>query len=129
VVPEAFGEILRTFKQRYGDRLPPIYITENGCSFDDAIGPDGAVDDHQRIAFLESHLSAVRAAMAEGVDVRGYFVWSLLDNFEWAEGYGPRFGLIHVDYETQKRTPKASYAWYRDLIAVNPRRAAERPAW
>jgi beta-galactosidase len=116
IVPDGLRSLLVTLRDSYGSALPPIYITENGCSFDDAPGPDGTVDDQQRIAFLGSHLSAVAAAMADGVDVRGYFVWSLLDNFEWSEGYHPRFGLVHVDYETQKRTPKASYAWYRDLI-------------
>jgi beta-glucosidase len=121
IVPDGLRSLLVTLRDSYGPALPPIYITENGCSFDDAVGPDGAVDDRQRIAFLDSHLSAVRAAMGEGVDVRGYFVWSLLDNFEWAEGYHPRFGLIHVDYESQKRTPKASYAWYRDRITGDPR--------
>jgi beta-glucosidase len=127
IVPDGLRSLLVTLRDSYGSALPPIHITENGCSFDDARGPDGVVDDQQRIAFLDSHLSAVRAAMAEGVDVRGYFAWSLLDNFEWAEGYHPRFGLIHVDYETQQRTPKASYAWYRDLIADGPRQAAKRP--
>jgi beta-glucosidase len=96
--------------------LPPIYITENGCSFADEVGPDGKVHDPERIDFLAEHLAAVRAAMDAGVDVRGYFVWSLLDNFEWSKGYAPRFGLVHVDYETQRRTPKDSYEWYRKLV-------------
>jgi beta-glucosidase len=117
IVPDGLRSLLVSLRDSYGPALPPIYITENGCSFDDTVGPDGGVDDRQRIAFLDAHLAAVQAAIAEGVDVRGYFVWSLLDNFEWAEGYHPRFGLVHVDYATQRRTPKASYAWYRDLIA------------
>ncbi|MFD8638408.1 family 1 glycosylhydrolase, partial [Streptomyces sp. NPDC059656] len=70
----------------------------------------------RRIAYHEGHVASLHRAMAEGVDVRGYFIWSILDNFEWAEGYRQRFGLVHVDYETQERTPKESYAWYRDLI-------------
>ncbi|MEU8118554.1 GH1 family beta-glucosidase [Spirillospora sp. NPDC049024] len=115
IVPDAFLSLLRTLDSRYD--LPPLYITENGCSFADEPGPDGTVDDTSRIEFLDAHIAAVRAAVEEGVDIRGYFTWSLLDNFEWAEGYHPRFGLVHVDYETQKRTPKASYGWYRDLIA------------
>jgi beta-glucosidase len=115
IVPDAFLSLLRTLDTRYD--LPPLYITENGCSFPDEIGPDGVVDDSSRIEFLDAHIKAMRTAIDEGVDIRGYFTWSLLDNFEWSEGYHPRFGLVHVDYETQKRTPKKSYAWYRDLIA------------
>jgi beta-glucosidase len=116
VVPAAFGEILRTFKDRYGDRLPPIYITENGCAIND--GPvDGVVADQRRIDYLDSYLRVLKQAIDDGLDVRGYFQWSLLDNFEWSVGYSQRFGLVHVDFETQARTPKASYHWYRDLIA------------
>jgi beta-glucosidase len=117
VIPEGFTEILVSLKKRYADALPPIYITENGAAYPDVVGPDGQIDDPKRIAYIESHLKAVRAAMDLGVDVRGYFVWSFLDNFEWAEGYRPRFGLVRVDYETQQRTPKRSFLWYRDLIA------------
>ncbi|MGI5205914.1 GH1 family beta-glucosidase [Spirillospora sp. CA-108201] len=120
IVPDAFLSLLRTLDSRYD--LPPLYITENGCSFADEPGPDGAVDDPSRIEFLDAHIAAMRTAVDEGVDIRGYFAWSLLDNFEWAEGYHPRFGLVHVDYETQKRTPKTSYGWYRDLIASSRRR-------
>jgi beta-glucosidase len=115
IVPDAFLSLLRTLDSRYD--LPPLYITENGCSFTDEAGPDGVVDDTPRIEFLDAHIRAMRTAVDEGVDIRGYFTWSLLDNFEWAEGYHPRFGLVHVDYETQKRTPKKSYGWYRDVIA------------
>jgi beta-glucosidase len=92
----------------------PIYITENGMANDDRI-ENGAVYDPQRIDFLDLHFAAVRQAIAEGVPVRGYFVWSLLDNYEWAFGYSKRFGLVHVDYATQKRTPKASF---RQLAAA-----------
>jgi beta-glucosidase len=116
IVPDAFGEILRTLKARYGDRLPPIYITENGCAIND--GPvDGVVDDQRRISYLDGYLRSLKSAIDDGVDVRGYFQWSLLDNFEWSVGYSQRFGLVHVDYETLQRTPKASYHWYRELIA------------
>ncbi|MFD7402383.1 GH1 family beta-glucosidase [Streptomyces sp. NPDC059866] len=109
VVPEALTELLTGFRERYGDRLPPVVITENGCSYE-------GIDDQDRIAYLDGHVRALHRALAAGVDVRGYFVWSLLDNFEWAEGYARRFGLVHVDRETLERTPKASYAWFRDLL-------------
>jgi len=116
VVPEAFTEILVTLKQRYGDGLPPIWITENGCAYEDVPGPDGSIVDNDRIAFLDAHVRAVHAAMQAGVDVRGYCMWSIMDNWEWGEGFTKRFGLVHVDFDTQVRTPKASYAWYRNLI-------------
>ena len=118
VVPDGLREQLVLLKERYGDALPPVYITESGCAYDDEV-VDGACEDPERIAYLDAHLRAVAAAVAEGVDVRGYYTWSLLDNFEWAEGYTKRFGLVHVDYPTQRRTPKASYAWYRDVIAAH----------
>ncbi|SHN00282.1 GH1 family beta-glucosidase [Cryptosporangium aurantiacum] len=117
VVPEAFTELLTGLNERYGEKLPPVYITENGAAYDDKPDADGRVQDDDRIAYLDSHLRAVHAAMAAGVDVRGYFCWSFLDNFEWAEGYAKRFGLVRVDYETQERTPKASYDWFRSVIA------------
>ncbi|WP_307075404.1 GH1 family beta-glucosidase [Streptomyces canus] len=109
VVPEGLTELLTAFHARYGDRLPPVVITENGCSYE-------GVDDQDRIAYLDSHIRALHKALEAGVDVRGYFVWSLMDNFEWAEGYARRFGLVHVDFETLARTPKASYAWYQELL-------------
>jgi beta-glucosidase len=97
----------------------PIMITENGAAFDDKLEADGRVHDDPRIAYLRDHLAAVADAIAAGVDVRGYFAWSLLDNFEWAYGYSKRFGLIHVDYDSQERTWKDSAHWYRDVIAAN----------
>ncbi|MFB7335198.1 GH1 family beta-glucosidase [Streptomyces adustus] len=109
VVPEGLTELLTTFRERYGDRLPPVVITENGCSYE-------GVDDQERITFLDGHVRALHRALEQGVDVRGYFVWSLMDNFEWAEGYQRRFGLVHVDYDTLERTPKASYHWLRDAL-------------
>ncbi|WP_371671625.1 GH1 family beta-glucosidase [Streptomyces sp. NBC_00289] len=109
VVPEGLTELLTGFRDRFGDRLPPIVITENGCSYP-------GIDDQDRIAYLDGHIRALHDAVEAGVDVRGYFVWSLLDNFEWAEGYERRFGLVHVDFETLERTPKASYGWFRDVL-------------
>ncbi|MFJ5773280.1 GH1 family beta-glucosidase [Streptomyces sp. NPDC093094] len=109
VVPEGLTELLTGFHDRYGDRLPPVVVTENGCSYD-------GLDDQARITYLDGHLRALHRAVEAGVDVRGYFVWSLLDNFEWAEGYTQRFGLVHVDPETQERTPKASYTWFADML-------------
>ncbi|MCL6667392.1 GH1 family beta-glucosidase [Streptomyces panaciradicis] len=109
VVPSGLTELLTGFRERYGDRLPPVVVTENGCSYP-------GLDDRDRIAYLDGHVRALHDAVEAGVDVRGYFVWSLLDNFEWAEGYERRFGLVHVDFATQERTPKSSYRWYRELL-------------
>lgn len=114
--PRDLRDMLVELDSRY-DRLPPLYITENGCAFNDYVDPNGAVVDPERISFLQRHLDACRDAIAAGVDLRGYFVWSLLDNFEWQEGYSKRFGLVYVDYPTGTRIPKASYYWYRDLVA------------
>ncbi|MFF5492443.1 GH1 family beta-glucosidase [Streptomyces aquilus] len=109
VVPEALTELLTTFRARYGDRLPPVVITENGCSYE-------GVHDRARIDYLDGHVRALHRALEAGVDVRGYFVWSLMDNFEWAEGYAQQFGLVHVNFATQERTKKDSYAWYQSLL-------------
>ncbi|GGU97044.1 beta-glucosidase [Streptomyces litmocidini] len=117
VVPGALRKLLVSLRDRYGTDLPPIHITENGSAEHDALAPDGSVHDTDRVAYLDGHLHAVAEALAEGVDVRGYSVWSLLDNFEWAYGYSRRFGLVHVDFPTGRRTPKASYHWYRSLLA------------
>jgi beta-glucosidase len=97
---------------------PPLYVHEAGAAFNDVVGEDGQVHDDRRVEWLEAHLHAARAAMADGVDLRGFFVWSLLDNFEWAEGYRHRFGIVHVDFATLARTPKASAHWYRRVIAA-----------
>lgn len=118
VVPAGLTATLVQLKERYGDRLPPVHVTENGCSYAVGPGDDGAVHDTERIAYLDGHLRAVADARAQGVDVRGYYCWSLLDNFEWAEGFTQRFGLVHVDYDTLTRTPKDSYGWYRDTITA-----------
>jgi beta-glucosidase len=115
VAPEGMVELLERI---HGDYAPAeIHITENGSCYDDAPGPDGEIDDVERRSFLARHLAAAREALARGVPIRGYFAWSLLDNFEWAEGYQRRFGLAHVDFSTQRRSLKASGRWYRDFLA------------
>lgn len=116
IVPQSLRWGPRFLHERY--RLP-ILVTENGVSLPDWISLDGRVHDPQRIDFLHRYLTQLRLAIADGADVRGYFHWSILDNFEWAEGYKQRFGLVHVDYETQRRTPKDSAFWYRDLMSAN----------
>jgi beta-glucosidase len=110
VVPDGLRETLATLAARYGDRLPPVYITESGCAYHDE------VHDKRRVDYLDGHVRAAHQAIADGIDVRGYFVWSIVDNFEWAAGYSQRFGLVHVDYDTLARTKKDSFQWYRDLI-------------
>lgn len=117
VYPEGLYEILGRVHFDY--RFPALYITENGAAYPDRIGPDGQVDDPLRVSFLKRHLAAAARVIATGVPLRGYFVWSLLDNFEWAHGYSKRFGLIYVDYQTQQRTLKTSAHWYRRVIAAN----------
>jgi beta-glucosidase len=112
---EALTDLLVGLQRDYG--TVPVYITENGAALHDAISPDGRVHDLERIDFIERHLVAARQALDEGVDLRGYFVWSLMDNFEWAMGYGPRLGLVYVDYATQRRIPKDSFDWYREVVA------------
>jgi beta-glucosidase len=108
------AELLLRIDHEYGPVA--LYVTENGAAYPDEPDRNGYVDDRERVAFLEEHVHAAEAALAAGVDLRGYFVWSLLDNFEWAEGYGARFGIVYVDYATQRRCPKASAAWYRAFI-------------
>jgi beta-glucosidase len=108
-------ELLLRLRRDYGEI--PIYITENGAAYDDAPVVDGYVDDPERVAYLQQHLEALSRAIADGADVRRYYAWSLLDNFEWEHGYAMRFGIVHVDYETQRRIPKRSGLWYRDYIS------------
>ncbi len=97
----------------------PLYVTENGAAEHDYVGPDGVVHDPDRVRYLGQHIQATKDAIDQGVDVKGYFVWSLLDNFEWAMGYSVRFGLVWVDYPTAKRVPKDSFRWYSQVIAAN----------
>lgn len=127
VVPAGLTAMLTTLAGRYPGQLPPVYITENGCSVADTADASGHVADQPRISYLDGHVRAVADAITAGVDVRGYLVWSLLDNFEWAEGYQQRFGLVYVDYDSQERIPKSSYGWYRDLITAQ-RKGAGKPA-
>jgi beta-glucosidase len=114
ICPQAFTELLVSLNQKY--KLPPIYITENGAAMADVL-IDDKVQDTDRIEYFQGHLSAVNDAINQGVNICGYFAWSLMDNFEWAEGYLKRFGIVYVDYKTQKRTIKASGLAYRDFIS------------
>jgi beta-glucosidase len=101
----------------------PLYITENGCAAEDYVNQDGVVNDVERVSYLHQHFAAAARAIAEGVNLAGYYVWSLLDNFEWGWGYQKRFGLVFVDYESQRRIPKASARFYAGVIgtgAVKP---------
>jgi len=107
--------------------VPPLYITENGAAFKDEVSPDGHVHDPRRVNYLREHLTQVRLAIDDGVNLRGYFVWSLLDNFEWAFGYSKRFGLVYVDYATQQRIVKDSGEWYAQVIARNGVDGPARP--
>jgi beta-glucosidase len=121
VEPDGLTEVLTRVRDEYGP--VPLYVHEAGAAYDDGPGPDGAVHDERRVAWLDAHLRAALAARADGVDLRGFFVWSLLDNFEWAEGYANRFGIVHVDFDTQVRTPKDSAHWFTS-IASAPRVSA-----
>ncbi|QWU17709.1 beta-glucosidase [Paenibacillus sophorae] len=115
IYPEGFYKVLSYINNRYGDI--PIYITENGACYND--GPDnGIVADPKRVGYLHKHLLQLHRCISNGIPVKGYFAWSLLDNFEWAYGYSMRFGLVHVDYDTLARTPKDSFYWYQDVIAT-----------
>ena len=116
IVPSALTELLLRLQRDYG--VVPFVITENGAAFDDELNGAAVVEDDRRVAYLARHIEAVERAREQGADVRGYYVWSLLDNFEWEHGYAKRFGIVFVDFPTQRRIPKRSALWYRDLIAA-----------
>ena len=124
IEPGGLHEVLLDLATGY--RPPPLYIHETGAAFADEVGPDGTVDDPRRVAFLDGHLRAALDAVDAGVDLRGFFVWSLLDNFEWAHGYGRRFGIVHVDFADQRRTPKASARWYSQVARAGAVSGSER---
>jgi beta-glucosidase len=126
VVPEGLRDLLIRLHKDYDPKA--IYITENGAAFSDVRGHDGGVEDPERQGYLEAYIGAVAEAAASGSPVRGYFAWSLLDNFEWAWGYWKRFGLIYIDYATLERVPKGSFYWYRDLIAAQRARGEDSEA-
>ncbi|MCU1435163.1 MAG: bglA1 [Pseudarthrobacter sp.] len=127
VNPDGLRKLLVRLGEEY-PCLPPLYITENGAAYDDTVEPDGSVQDTERTGFILDHVAAVGEALDQGADVRGYFVWSLLDNFEWSWGYGKRFGIVRVDYGTFERTVKASGHAYARLIASAKQRARALPA-
>jgi beta-glucosidase len=115
--PQGISDVLKGIRDRYGN--PPVFITENGCALEDRPDSKGYVEDWTRVDYLRAHIRAVHRALFEGCDVRGYYIWSLLDNFEWAGGYALRFGIVRTDYKTMRRIPKLSARWYRDVIKEN----------
>jgi beta-glucosidase len=117
VEPDGLTETLTRLHEEYGS--PRVYVHENGAAYDDVVDPSGAVDDRDRLAFLDAHVRACARALELGVDLRGYFVWSLMDNFEWAEGYARRFGIVRVEPGTLRRVPKRSAAWYAQVARSN----------
>lgn len=119
ISPSQLTELLLHLKEDYNN--PPLFVTENGTAIGEPADPTGFVDDQGRINYLRAHFQAAHKAIEKGADLRGYYVWSLMDNFEWAEGYDLRFGLIHVGFNSpdRKRTPKASFHWYQDVIQKN----------
>jgi len=120
VQPEGLTRVLVRLHEEYtGPAGVALYVTENGAAYDDIPDGDGFVADHERRDFIDGHLRAVHEAIARGADVRGYFAWSMLDNYEWAWGYHQRFGIVRVDFDTQVRTPKASALWYAKVAGSN----------
>jgi beta-glucosidase len=119
LTPNGLEDLMVRWHKEYGAQLPDLYITENGAAYDDGPDANGVVNDQRRIDYLQTHLKAVSNAIAQGSPVKGYYQWSLMDNFEWALGYDKRFGIVHVDFETQKRTIKESAKWYSNVIKNN----------
>ena len=117
IYPQGLTDLLLRLKADYNN--VPVFITENGAVYDDEVGPDGQVHDEGRVNFLRKHFTAAHKAIEAGANLQGYFVWSFMDNFEWAFGYTKRFGIVHVNYETQQRTPKDSARFYSGVIATN----------
>jgi beta-glucosidase len=117
VYPEGLHETLLRVHRDYG--FPALYVTENGAAYADQRGPDGTINDPQRVDYLRAHFGSAARAISDGAPLRGYFVWSLIDNFEWAYGYTKRFGIVYVDYSTQDRILKSSAKWYQGVIADN----------
>ena len=115
--PQGFTDMLKRIRDSYGN--PTVYITENGCALEDFPDAKGYVEDWGRLDYLRGHIRAVHRAIAEGCNIRGYFVWSLMDNFEWSHGLEPRFGIVRVDYKTMRRVPKLSARWYSGVIKEN----------
>ncbi|MGC8683825.1 MAG: family 1 glycosylhydrolase, partial [Athalassotoga sp.] len=116
IYPEGFYKILKGVQDEYNPK--EVYVTENGAAFDDKV-ENNAVHDQKRIDYLKEHISQAHKAIGDGVKLKGYFVWSLMDNFEWAQGYSKRFGITYVDYKTQKRILKDSAKWYANVISKN----------
>jgi beta-glucosidase len=116
VEPEGLTATLRRVHDDYGPI--PMMVTENGAAYPDVVAADGSVHDNDRVDYLKTHIQAISDAIDAGVDIKGYFVWSLLDNFEWAWGYSRRFGIVRVDYETLQRTVKDSGRWYQEFLAT-----------
>jgi beta-glucosidase len=126
IYPDGLHDLLVRLRDDYDP--PALLVTENGAAFADVRVHDASVADPERREYLESHIAAVGRAIEEGVPMKGYFVWSLLDNFEWAYGYSKRFGLVYVDYPTLERVPKESFHWYRDFIARERAATTRAPA-
>jgi beta-glucosidase len=116
VYPQGLTDLLVRLHTDYGGLV--MYITENGAAYRDELTPDGRVHDPERIAYLREHFLAAHRALSRGVDVRGYYVWSFMDNFEWSFGYSKRFGVVYIDYATQQRIPKDSAYWLREVAAI-----------
>lgn len=119
ITPYGLGDLLARWQREYGDVIGPMYVTENGVAYQDEPGADGEVHDDRRIEYMNDHLKSIESAISRGADVRGFFQWSLMDNFEWAGGFGMRFGIVHMEYATQKRTIKDSAKFYAEVIKAN----------